>query len=78
MSGPGGTGLRAPMSRRGGRSIPNALHSELTQTDPDGRINGMWAPARRAKTRGVVHDRGRRITAARANLLDVGRSAARK
>jgi hypothetical protein len=30
----------------------------LTRTDPDGRIDGVRAPARRAKTRGVVHDCG--------------------
>jgi hypothetical protein len=30
-----------------GRSIPNALHSELTHTDPNGRIDGVCAPARR-------------------------------
>jgi hypothetical protein len=28
---------------------PNALHSELTQTDPDGRIDGVRAPAQQAK-----------------------------
>jgi hypothetical protein len=30
----------------------------LTHTDQDGRINGVRAPARRTKTRGVVHDCG--------------------
>jgi hypothetical protein len=35
------------------------LHSELTQTDPDGRIDGVRAPAPRAKTRGVMHDCGK-------------------
>jgi hypothetical protein len=30
----------------------------LTHTDPDGRIDGVRAPAQRAKTRGVVHDCG--------------------
>ena len=28
-----------------GRPIPNALHSELMHTDPDGRIDGVRAPA---------------------------------
>jgi hypothetical protein len=33
------------MSRRQGRSIPNALHSELPHTDQDGRINDVRAQA---------------------------------
>jgi hypothetical protein len=41
-----------------GRSTPNALHSEFTHIDPDGRIDGVRAPARRAKKRGVMHDCG--------------------
>jgi hypothetical protein len=30
----------------------------LTNTDPNGRIDGVRARARRAKKRGVVHDCG--------------------
>ena len=42
---PRATGQGVPMSRRQGRSIPNALHSELPHTDQDGRINDVRAQA---------------------------------
>jgi len=52
---------RGEMPRRASddaRSTPNALHGEFTLTDPDGRTDGVRAPAQRAKKRGVVHDCG--------------------
>jgi Transposase DDE domain group 1 len=39
-----------------GKSIPNALQSELPRTDPAGRIAGAHPLTRCAKTRHVMHD----------------------
>jgi hypothetical protein len=41
-----------------GRSTTSVLHSELTHTDPDGRVDGVRAPAEPAKRQCVVHDPG--------------------
>ena len=51
-------GPRARRAADKGRSISNALHSELHYTDPEERIVGARPQARPENTVSVVHDLG--------------------
>ena len=57
-SGPSGAGPCAPTSRHRGTSTPNALQSELPQTDPAARTANARTLNGQAKMRDVVHDCG--------------------